>query len=100
MERPKPKAARVSKAREWWIDFRDNGDAEVVHDGPPKHIQGECIHVLESTPARANAERLLEALKAIASVRYADNQTQELANVCAIADEAIALATPSSRGEK
>lgn len=48
---------------EFWIDFRDNGDPEVVHTEPPTHVQGECVHVIEATPASLAAEELLEALK-------------------------------------
>lgn len=46
--------------REWWIDFRNSGD--VVHDSKPKHVQGECVHVLEATPAALVADELVEAL--------------------------------------
>lgn len=52
-----------SKPREWWIDFRDNGDAEVVHDSEPTHVQGECVHVLEATPTVRAAEEMYWALQ-------------------------------------
>lgn len=44
-----------NKRREFWIDIRDNFDAEVVHYEKPNHVQGELIHVIEYDASREKA---------------------------------------------
>jgi hypothetical protein len=59
--------------REWtvWFDHSKKArrDQSGIVSGPPDRYEVEpnieLVHVLEATPARANAERLLEALKEI-----------------------------------
>jgi hypothetical protein len=34
------------KAKEFWIDDRDNGDGYVVHEEEPTHVQCEVVHVI------------------------------------------------------